>query len=249
MRHKKSKVPDILRLVRKSTRRLYKSIIKSQKVKVARRLAKMDVSKAVRLTYKFLNFQAAIRPRARLILRVIPALAVAFILTNQAVAYLEPKKAEIKINGQNILVADKSDESTKDEVEVSYNVDSKRSPFDFKYPVDGQLTQGYRAYHPAFDIATSLGTPIKPLGAGKVEFAGSIPDGKGNIVIVDHGDGLKSLYAHMGKINVGVGNEVNSEMMLGTVGMTGRTTGPHVHLEIYDKGVAVNPASILPDTN
>src|SRR3990170_5925470 len=123
MRHKKSKVPDILRLVRKSTRRLYKSIIKSQKVKVARRLAKMDVSKAVRLTYKFLNFQAAIRPRARLILRVIPALAVAFILTNQAVAYLEPKKTEIKINGQNILVADKADESAKDEVEVSYNVD------------------------------------------------------------------------------------------------------------------------------
>ena len=193
--------------------------------------------------------QLAIRPRIRLILRVIPALAIAFILTSRAVAYLEPKKAEIKINGQNILVADKADESTKGEVEVSYSVASRRSPFDFKYPVDGHLTQGYRAFHPAFDIATAYGTPIKPLGSGKVEFAGSVPDGKGNIVIVDHGDDLKSLYAHMGNINVAVGNEVNPEMTLGTVGMTGRTTGPHVHLEIYDKGVAVNPGSILPEEN
>jgi len=193
--------------------------------------------------------QLAIRPRIRLILRLIPALAVAFILTSQAVAYLEPKKAEIKINGQNILVADKIDESTKDEVEVSYNVASKRSPFDFQSPVNGHITQRYSAYHPAFDIATALGSPIKPLGTGKVEFAGSVPDGKGNIVIVDHGDDLKSLYAHMGNINVGVGNEVDPEMTLGTVGMTGRTTGPHVHLEIYDKGVAVNPGSILPEEN
>src|SRR3990167_3579086 len=213
------------------------------------KLKRKGAKKLFLQTLSFVKYHLGIRPRARLILRVIPALAVAFILTNQAVAYLEPKKAEIKINGQNILVADKSDESTKDEVEVSYNVDSKRSPFDFKYPVDGQLTQGYRAYHPAFDIATALGTPIKPLGAGRVEFAGSVTGGKGNIVIVDHGDGLKSLYAHMGKINVGVGNEVNPEMSLGTVGMTGRTTGPHVHLEIYDKGVAVNPSSILPDAN
>ena len=193
--------------------------------------------------------QLAIRPRIRLILRLIPALAVAFILTSEAVAYLEPKRAEIKINGQNILVADKTDESSKGEVEVSYNVASKRSPFDFQSPVNGQITQRYAAYHPAFDIATALGSPIKPLGTGTVEFAGSVPDGKGNIVIVDHGDGLKSLYAHMGNINVGVGNEVNSEMTLGTVGMTGRTYGPHVHLEIYDRGVAVNPASILPEAN
>lgn len=196
----------------------------------------------------FIKFHLNIRPRARLFLKAIPTLAVAFILTSQAVAYLEPKKAEIKVNGQSILVADKT-EPEKTEAEVSFAVASRRSPFDFKYPVDGHLTQGYRAYHPAFDIATALGSPIKPLGTGKVEFAGSVTGGKGNIVIVDHGDGLKSLYAHMGKIYVGVGNEVNPEMELGTVGMTGRTTGPHVHLEIYDRDVAVNPGSILPEAN
>ena len=213
------------------------------------KLKRKGVRKLFLQAHSLTKSQLAIRPRIKLILRIIPALAVAFILTSRAVAYLEPKKAEVTINGQNILVADKADESAKDEVEVSYNVASKRSPFDFKSPVDRHLTQGYRAYHPAYDIATALGSPIRPLGAGKVEFAGSVTGGKGNIVIVDHGDGLKSLYAHMGNIYVGIGNEVNPETSLGTVGMTGRTTGPHVHLEMYDKDIAVNPASILPEAN
>ena len=80
-----------------------------------------------------------------------------------------------------------------------------------------------------------------------IEFAGRVFDGKGNIVVIDHGDGLKSLYAHMGKIEVGVGNTVDTKTAIGTVGLTGHTTGPHVHLEIYDHDVAVNPASVLPD--
>ena len=234
----------ILKALKKPVRKVLKMAFRFG-LKLKRKGAKKLLVQAL----SFVKFHLSIRPRAGLILRVIPLLAVAFILTSQAVAYLEPKKAEIKINGQNILVADKTDKLAEDEIEVSYNVASKRSPFDFKYPVDGQLSQGYRAYHPAFDIATALGTPIKPLGTGRVEFAGSVTGGKGNIVIVDHGDGLKSLYAHMGNIYVGVGNEVNPETPLGTVGMTGRTTGPHVHLEIYDKDVAVNPGSILPEAN
>ena len=67
------------------------------------------------------------------------------------------------------------------------------------------------------------------------------------MVVVDHGEGLKSLYAHMGQIQVGVGNEVNSDTVLGKVGLTGRTTGAHVHVELYDNNIAVDPAKILPD--
>src|SRR3989344_8770404 len=203
MKIKKYKLSRTLRLSLKALRKPAKKALKKA-LKYGFKLKRKGARKLVLQALSFVKFHLSIRPRARLILRIIPALAVAFILTSQAVAYLEPKKAEIKINGQNILVADKADESTKDEIEVSFNVASKRSPFDFKYPVDGHLTQGYRAYHPAFDIATALGTPIKPLGTGRVEFAGSVTGGKGNIVIVDHGDGLKSLYAHMGNIYVGV---------------------------------------------
>lgn len=247
MKLNKYKLSRTRRLALKALKKPAKRAIKKA-FRFVRKLKRKGARKLFLQALSYIKFHLSIRPRARLILRVIPVLTIAFVLTNRTVAYLEPKKAEVKINGQSILLADKS-EPEKKEIEVSFAVASKRSPFDFKYPVNGRLTQGYRAYHPAYDIATSLGSPIKPLGAGRVEFAGRVIGGKGNIVIVDHGDGLKSLYAHMGKVYVGVGNEVNPDIPLGTVGMTGRTTGPHVHLEIYDSGVAINPGSILPEAN
>jgi murein DD-endopeptidase MepM/ murein hydrolase activator NlpD len=111
----------------------------------------------------------------------------------------------------------------------------------------GYVSQGYTRYHRAIDIATgSVGVPIKPLGSGQVEFAGRVKDGKGNVVIVNHGNGLKTLYAHMGKISVGTGDSVNEESVIGNVGMTGRTTGAHLHLEIYDNDKMVDPTGMLP---
>lgn len=199
----------------------------------------------------FAHFQLKIRPRIRLIFKVLPMLALVFLASNTAVAYLKSKEAEIKINGQQIIVAQaqKADEPGQklDEVAIDQKVDFARSPFEFEKPVDsGYVSQGFRSYHRAHDIATSLGAGIHPVGAGIVEFAGYTADGKGNIVIVDHGDGLKSLYAHMGKIQVGVGNMVNTKTTIGTVGLTGRTTGAHVHLEIHDNGLVVDPGNLLP---
>ena len=212
-------------------------------------LARLEASLALKLAVKFLHFQLKIRPRARLFSKFILVLTIAFFASHQAVAYLKPKEAEIIINGQPILVADiKESTEPKTEAGINFAITSRRSPFEFRRPVEaGYLSQGYSSYHRANDIATDFGSPIHPLGPGIVEFAGRLVDGKGNVVIVDHGDGLKSLYAHMDKIDVGVGNMVNSEMTIGTVGLTGRTTGPHVHLEIYDNGVQIDPAAILPD--
>jgi len=64
---------------------------------------------------------------------------------------------------------------------------------------------------------------------------------------VEHEKGLRSRYAHMKEIRVVEGQEVNKEMGLGTVGMTGWTTGPHLHLEIYQNGRAIDPLTVLPD--
>jgi len=249
MRHKKLKVRHILRFIHKSIKRQYKSIARSKQVKAVKRLAKMKVSKAAKLAYKFSKEQVVTRPRLRLVGAVLAILVTVFLATNHAVSYLEPKKEKIKINGQPILVANRGEDEAKTPViEISQSTYAKRSPFDAHKPVEGgYLSQGYRTYHRANDIATSLGSPIHPLGSGIVEFAGSVTNGKGNMVVINHGDGLKSLYAHMGKITVGVGDKVNTDMTLGTVGLTGRTTGPHVHLEIYDNDVAINPASILPE--
>ena len=213
------------------------------------KLAKLEAHQAVKLLVAFLHLQVKIRPRLRLIAKILPVLIIIFALTSEAIAYLQPRQAEIKINGQAILVAQKNEEDTRSEPQtIDQSVEAKRSPFDFQKPVEnGYVSQGYRSYHPAWDIATGFNSPIKPLGPGVVSFAGRVSDGKGNVVVIDHGDNLKSLYAHMNKIMVGAGDMVNSTTTVGTVGLTGRTTGPHVHLEIYDQDVTINPGSVLPD--
>ena len=207
----------------------------------------MEAKEAILQGAGLIRTQIKIRPRARLFSKFIIILAVTLQFSSAIISYIKPREAEIKINGRAILVAEnRQDNIPKAQIEIGYAVNSRRSPFEFQKPVDGYLSQGYSGYHRAYDIATSLGTPIHPLGSGIVEFAGQVFDGKGNIVIVDHGDGLKSLYAHMSRIEVGVGNLVNTNTIIGAVGLTGRTTGPHVHLEIYDNGIAVDPASVLP---
>lgn len=211
-------------------------------------LAKADVQVLARKAAKLLHYQIRIRPRLRLISKMIAALALVFVASSAAVAYIKPHEAQIKINGQPVIVAQEAIEAGRDddEAQISQEIFTKRSPFEFDKPVDGYLSQGYRSYHRAYDIATAYGAEIHPVGSGVVEYAGFTSDGKGNVVVVDHGDGLKSLYAHMGKIQVGVGNEVSSKTTIGTVGLTGRTTGAHVHLEIHDRGIAVNPDNLLP---
>lgn len=220
-------------------------------IQLANDLARMDampgVSLLSRLVFNFARIQLAIRPRIKLVTISTLLLMVALILANRGVEELDAKKPEIKVAGQAVLIAQDikpSDEETQLDAEIAF----KESPFDFKMPVRGYISQGYHGGHRAIDIATGvIGAPITALGEGKVEFAGFLTDGKGNVVIVDHGDGLKSLYAHMGKISVAVGNEVDSGTLLGTVGLTGHTTGAHVHLEIYDDNIAVDPQKVLPD--
>lgn len=211
------------------------------------KIAKADVKKTAKKSFGFVRYHVKIRPRLRLVFKFLTILVLIFFGSSEVVALLMPKEAEIRADNHSIFVANQTDEDKSREVEISYNVSSRRSPFDLKFPVSGYISQRYSSYHRAYDIASDFGASIKPVGSGIVEFAGKVTDGKGNIVIVDHGDGLKSLYAHMGRIEVGVGNMVNSDTPLGTVGITGRTTGPHVHLEIYDNENLINPGSVLPE--
>ncbi|MGD0523093.1 MAG: M23 family metallopeptidase [Candidatus Microgenomates bacterium] len=116
-----------------------------------------------------------------------------------------------------------------------------------QYPLEKYtLTQGFSLFHPAIDMATEFGTPIKPIEAGKVEAISHESYGYGNAVIVDHGNDLTSLYAHMSKVDVTEGEEVNVDTVLGEVGSTGHSTGNHLHLEIREHGIPVNPFTVLP---
>ncbi len=107
------------------------------------------------------------------------------------------------------------------------------------------ISQGFWSAHPGLDITAPLGSAIYPLKPGRVVEVSISRFNYGRSVRLDHGDGMTSLYAHMGKITVQEGDEVNETTKLGEVGITGRTTGPHLHLEIRKNGVAQNPVRYL----
>jgi murein DD-endopeptidase MepM/ murein hydrolase activator NlpD len=118
----------------------------------------------------------------------------------------------------------------------------------FTWPVHGVITQFASWYHEALDLAAPYGTPIVAAKSGTVVEAntGGYNYGYGNDVVIDHGGGYKSLYAHMEAVNVSPGQQVvGGSTVIGWIGMTGRTTGPHTHFEIRLNNVTVNPLPYL----
>lgn len=95
--------------------------------------------------------------------------------------------------------------------------------------------------HAGFDFAAPIGTEIHATGDGVVEKVESSFRGYGNHVLIDHGFGMKTLYGHMNECKVSVGQKVKRGMVIGTVGNTGLSTGPHLHYEVWRNGEKVNP--------
>lgn len=103
----------------------------------------------------------------------------------------------------------------------------------------------YAHYHHGIDLAAPQGTAVHAIAAGSVEFAGRYPDGA-EVVRIRHEDGSVSLYAHLATdIDVRVGDKVRAGETIGRVGMTGRTTGPHLHFEIAVNGRRIDPLPVL----
>ncbi len=102
---------------------------------------------------------------------------------------------------------------------------------------------GERSYHNGIDMATAAGTNIYAALYGKVTTAGW-SDIYGNYVIVTHHSGYKTLYGHMSSISVKAGQVVTTNTVLGKVGSTGKSTGPHLHFTVYKNDRAVNPANL-----
>jgi murein DD-endopeptidase MepM/ murein hydrolase activator NlpD len=115
------------------------------------------------------------------------------------------------------------------------------------YPLIDSLgvSQGYHLFHPGVDIRAPRGSKITPVRGGIVKLVVSERWGYGNRIEIDHLDGHESLYAHLDEVFVEVGQKVDLETIVGTVGMTGRTTGPHLHLEVRDEGRLINPLTYL----
>lgn len=116
-----------------------------------------------------------------------------------------------------------------------------------QYPVKKiKLTQGYKLFHPGLDLDGNTGDPIYPIMAGIVEDIDQSKYAYGNAILINHGNEITSLYAHLSKIEVSVNQEVTIETEIGKMGATGRASGDHLHLEIRDHGTPINPFSILP---
>ncbi len=116
----------------------------------------------------------------------------------------------------------------------------------FIWPVSGDLAQYFAWYHPAIDISNLGGGPIRASDSGTVTVAGFVDgSGYGNRVIIDHGNGYTTLYAHLSANYVAVGQKIAKGEVIGAMGSTGRSSGVHLHLEIRRDGVALNPLSIL----
>ncbi len=97
-------------------------------------------------------------------------------------------------------------------------------------------------YHAGLDFSVPMGTPIKAADGGVVEFAGRTdPDGYGTLIIIDHGNGLKTYYGHPSRISVKTGQKIAQGQVIGGVGAEGRSTGPHLHFEVRKNRTPVDP--------
>jgi murein DD-endopeptidase MepM/ murein hydrolase activator NlpD len=114
----------------------------------------------------------------------------------------------------------------------------------FLWPARGQLTSrfGWRRWrhHDGLDIAAPYGSPIYAARPGRVIFAGWY-HAYGRAVIIDHGDGVQTLYGHASRLLVQTGDRVSQGELIARVGSSGRSTGPHLHFEVRVKGQPVNP--------
>jgi len=126
--------------------------------------------------------------------------------------------------------------NTKDLVRISSFYGIRRDPM-----------RGVPRMHTGIDFAGPIGTPIYSTGDGIVIEAGYSFNGYGNEVIVDHGFGYKTRYAHLHKVNVKVGQRVKRAEMIATLGSSGKSTGPHLHYEVIVRGKPVNPINYFND--
>ncbi|HZE28538.1 MAG TPA: peptidoglycan DD-metalloendopeptidase family protein [Gaiellaceae bacterium] len=122
-------------------------------------------------------------------------------------------------------------------------------PLSLAWPVTGPIGDPFgprgNRFHAGIDIVAPGGTPVSAAVSGSVTWAARLAGGWGNLVVVAHAGGVRTMYAHLASIAVRVGQRVGAGDRLGTVGATGDATGPHLHFEVRLRGAAVDPRPAL----
>lgn len=123
------------------------------------------------------------------------------------------------------------------------------SPVQLRSPVDNPLTGFFGPrddrFHTGVDYAAATGTPVHAVGSGRVTYADWHPGGWGFLVSIAHGRGVRSMSAHLSRVDVKVGERVRAGQTIGAVGSSGNSTGPHLHFELRLRGAAFDPVTAL----
>ena len=151
----------------------------------------------------------------------------------------QPKVEEKKVVTSTVKVASAKVNTSNKKVNLGISLIN---------PISGTITsrfgQRWGRSHTGLDIGASKGTKIKAAAAGTVTKSGT-SGGYGQIVVISHGNGVETYYAHCSALYVKVGQKVSQGQVIAAVGSTGNSTGPHLHLEIRVNGVAQNPLNYL----
>ena len=123
------------------------------------------------------------------------------------------------------------------------------SPIMLVYPVPAVIGDPFgprgARFHAGVDLVADAGTPVTAAAAGRVKWAAWHDGGWGNLVVISHGNGVRTLYAHLSRIDVRRGQRLETGSKVGLVGATGDATGPHLHFEVRVRGAAVDPLTAL----
>jgi murein DD-endopeptidase MepM/ murein hydrolase activator NlpD len=124
-----------------------------------------------------------------------------------------------------------------------------RSPVSLRAPIAAAAGDRFgprgNGFHAGIDFPAAIGTTVRAAGFGTVVFSGYDASGYGNLVVIGHRFGLRTLYAHLSSLIVRRGQAVGVGEAVGTVGATGRATGPHLHFEVHLRGASIDPLTAL----
>ena len=177
------------------------------------------------------------------------ALSTLTVIKEEKIAAYEQAKAEEEAR----IAAEAAARARAGTVNTSLNVSYENEPIEIALirPVEGTISSRFgvrssirSSVHTGLDIAVSLGTPIRAAASGIVTF-GAMKGAYGNLIVISHSESVETYYAHCNSIAVTPGEYVEQGDIIGYVGTTGNSTGPHLHLEVRIDGVAQNPQNYL----
>jgi LysM repeat protein len=162
--------------------------------------------------------------------------------------HLDPKNPTIQV-GQRLIVPGGRKPVVIRQVQVytgAVPAGAAKGTGKFVWPSTGYISQGFKPLHRGIDIAGRTGLAVKASDSGYVVESGWSNSGYGYFIVIDHRNGYQSLYAHLSRILVSPGDSVGRGGTIGLMGSTGRSTGPHLHFEVRQRGLQKNPFGFLP---